>query len=304
MSDGIEVGLVLPLLEPPDAGHKPTWAEISHLAVMAEDIGFDTVWTTDEIIWRFDEWPDPKGWWECLTMTGAVAACTSSVKVGTWVMSALHRNPGMVVRAAETLDEISAGRFVLGLGAGHLNGGAKEFGYPPDKTVSRYAEALQVILPLLRDETVTFEGEFHRATEAEVRPRGPRPGRIPLMLGGHSPRTMRLSAIHADIWSAFATTSSMPEAFAPLIEQLDELCNETGRDPQSIGRSVGVFVESGNSKSVEAMGFGEAISGSVEQMSDTFARFGEAGVTRVEVMPWPNTAATVEQLAPVIAAVA
>jgi alkanesulfonate monooxygenase SsuD/methylene tetrahydromethanopterin reductase-like flavin-dependent oxidoreductase (luciferase family) len=298
----VAFGLVLPMFERPVDGVKPTWAEISTQAERGEQLGFDTVWTADEIVWRMPEWPGPRGWWECLTMTGAVAASTSSVRVGTWVMSALHHNPGMVVSAAETLDEISGGRFVLGLGAGHLGGGAKDFGYPTDKTVSRYAEALQIIVPLLRGKSATFAGEFHRADGAEVLPRGPRPGRVPLMLGGHSPRTMKLAATYADTWSAFATTSSLPAAFTAMIQQLERICEGIDRDPASIGRSVGVFVEPGDAKLAEALGFGVAITGSTDQIIETISGFADAGVTRVEIFPYPNTIDTLEQLAAVIAA--
>ena len=148
MGKGLALGLVLPMNERPEDGAKPTWAEISALARRGEELGADTVWLADEILWRVPDWPGARGWWECLTMAGAVAATTSTVRVGTWVMSALEHNPGVVVHAAETLDEISGGRFVLGLGAGHGTGAFKDFGYPADKTVSRYLEALEIIVPL------------------------------------------------------------------------------------------------------------------------------------------------------------
>lgn len=299
---GLALGLCLPMFARPDDGSKPTWAEIAAMARRAEELGFDTVWTADEILWRVPEWSGPSGWWECLSMTGAVAAHTSSIQVGTWVMSALHHNPGMVVSAAETLDEISDGRFVLGLGAGHSGDGARSFGYPDDRIVSRYAEALEIIVPLIRGRSVTFHGTFHRAADAVVLPRGPRPGAIPLMLGGHSPRTMTLAAKHADIWSDYARASSLPEEFAPLTEQLDRICHEVGRDPASIGRSIGAIVEPGEAKRAEAMGFGVAVTGSTEQITETIAGFADVGVTRVEVFPYPNTFATLEHLAPVIAA--
>ena len=265
-------------------------------------MGLDTVWTADEIVWRIPDWPGPRGWWECLTMTGAVAASTSSIQVGTWVLSALHRNPGMIASAAETLDEISGGRFVLGLGAGHHGGGAREFGYPADMTVSRYAESLEIVVPMLRGETATFEGEYHRAEGAVVLPHGPRAGRVPLMLGGHSPRTMTLAAKHADVWSAFATTSSLPSAFEPLTEALDRICESIGRDPASIGRSVGVIVEPGDAKVAEGLGFGVAITGSSDQIVETLAAFTAAGVTRLEIVPYPNTTETLEVLDAVISA--
>jgi alkanesulfonate monooxygenase SsuD/methylene tetrahydromethanopterin reductase-like flavin-dependent oxidoreductase (luciferase family) len=299
MANGVTLGLVLPMLERPQDGVKPTWADISTWARRGEELGADTVWLADEILWRVPEWPGPRGWWDCLTMTGAVAASTSKVRVGTWVMSALQHNPGMIVRAAETLDEISDGRFVLGLGAGH-GGGAESFGFPAEKPVSRYLEALEIIVPLLRGAAgETFAGAFHRVDDAQVRPRGPRPGRIPLMMGGHSTRTMTAAATHADVWSAYATTSSLPEAFMLMTQELDRICEGIGRDPASIGRSVGAFVEPGDTKSAEATGFGVGITGSIDQIVETIGRFSDVGVTRVEVMPWPPTLDTLEQLAPV-----
>ena len=301
MGTGLGVGLVLLMVERPDDGAKPAWADLTAMARRGEELGADTVWVPDEIIWRVPEWPGPRGWWDCLTMAGALAASTSTVKVGTWVMSALQHNPGMVVRAAESLDEISGGRFVLGLGSGH-GGGAEAFGYPGDKTVSRYLEALEIIVPLLRGESgVTFDGQFHRVMDAEVRPRGPRPGRIPLMMGGHADRTMTAAARHADTWSGYATTSSLPDTFAEMTSKLDRICEGIGRDPGTIGRSVGVFVEPGEAKLAEATGLGVAITGSVEQITETIAGFPGAGVTRVELVPWPATLGVVEQLAPVFA---
>lgn len=155
-------------------------------------------------------------------------------------------------------------------------------------------------MPLLRsDDPVTFAGEFHRATDAEVRPRGPRAGGMPLMMGGHSPKTMTAAARHADIWSAFATTSSLPEAFAPMTEQLDRICEGVDRDPQSIGRSVGVFVEPDSSGLAERLDLGLPITGSVGQIIDTIAAFADVGVTRVEIHPLPHTIDALERLAPI-----
>jgi alkanesulfonate monooxygenase SsuD/methylene tetrahydromethanopterin reductase-like flavin-dependent oxidoreductase (luciferase family) len=79
--------------------------------------------------------------------------------------------------------------------------------------------------------------------------------------------------------------------------QLDRICEEAGRDPASIGRSVGVFVEPGDEHLAEAAGFGTAITGSINHIADTIARFAEVGVTRVEVVPWPPTVGTVEKVA-------
>lgn len=302
MPAGLGLGLVLPMLEAPADGKKPTWGEIGAVVARAEELGFDTVWTADETVWQVPEWSGLRGWWECLSLTGAVAAISSTVRVGTWVISALQRNPAMVVSAAETLDEITGGRFVLGLGAGHTGYGTRAFGFPQDKTVSRYAEAVEIIAPLLRGQEVSFDGQFHHADSAQVLPRGPRPGRIPLMMGGHSPRTMTLAATYADVWSGYAAGSSLPQAFAPMIESLDRICADVGRDPASIERSIGVIVEPGEAKQAEALGFGVAITGSTQQITDAIAGYRDVGATRVELFPHPNEIATIEQLAPVLTA--
>ena len=300
MSGRVAFGYVLDMQAGP-AGEKPAWSAINALAQRAAEVGFDTVWTVDEIVWRRPTWSGPRGFWECLTMTGAVAASTGNVRVGTWVISALQHNPGMVARAAETLDEISNGRFVLGLGSGHTKGGAPEYGYPDDKIVSRYAEALEIIVPLLRGQPATFHGEFHHADGAEVLPRGPRPGRIPLMLGGQAPRTMMLAATHADIWSAYATMSSWPEAFAPLITQLEQICEGIGRDPATLGRSVGIHAVVGEPWAAGASERSGKITGSTEQIAETLASFADIGVTRVEIMPSTSTMDELEQLGAVLA---
>ncbi len=114
--------------------------------------------------------------WDGVSMAGAVAATTSRVKFGTWVLSALHRNPGIIAKTAETLDEISGGRFVFGLGAGHeWPGQARAFGLPEDRIFARSDEALNVIIPLLRTGRADFEGEFHAARDLPQQPVGPRP---------------------------------------------------------------------------------------------------------------------------------
>jgi alkanesulfonate monooxygenase SsuD/methylene tetrahydromethanopterin reductase-like flavin-dependent oxidoreductase (luciferase family) len=297
---GLEVGLVLPLLEHPESSEKPSWHRLATMAETAEAIGLDTVWIADELLWRVPDWPGPRGWWECVAIAGAVAATTSTIGVGTWVLSALHRNPGLTVKVAETIDEISNGRFLFGLGAGHAGDQGVTFGYPEDQTIARYEEALGIIVPALRGETVSQDGRHHRARNLEIRPRGPRGGRIPLMLGGHGPRTMGLAARYADIWSAYATESSLPEWFEPMIGRLEEACAGAGRDPNTIGRSIGVFVEPTDDHTAEATGLGVPITGSSAQIAETISRFQGIGATRVELALWPGTEKSLEALAPAI----
>ncbi len=232
-------------------------------------------------------------------MASALAASTSKIGIGTWVLSALHRNPALSAKIVETIDEISNGRFILGYGSGHAGKQGRMFGYPEDKTIGRYEDALQVLVPLLRDGRVEHEGPYHRAS-VEMRPRGPQPGAIPIMLGGHGPRTIGLAARHADIWSCYATESSQPAAFADYLRILDQACAAIGRDPASIGRSVGVFIDTLGDGIAEADGLGTPLTGTAEQIADTVRELGAMGFTRVEMMPWPASDAVFEPLGEVL----
>ena len=300
MARSMQVGVVLPQMEDPRSGEAPSWEAIRGMAGRAEELGFDTVWVADELLWNVDEWPGPRGWWEGVALAGAVAASTSRIEVGTWVLSALHRNPALTAKVVETLDEISGGRFVFGLGSGHARKQGDAFGYPPDHTIGRYEEALQIIVPLLREGRADFAGEYHRVVNLEHRPHGPRQGRIPIMLGGHQPRTMGLAVRYADIWSDYARESSLPEAFEPVLRQLDAICAEQGRDPASLGRSIGVIVEPLDQHDAEEIGFGVPITGSAEEIATHLRRFGEMGVTRVELVLVPPTLAALEAAAAVL----
>jgi alkanesulfonate monooxygenase SsuD/methylene tetrahydromethanopterin reductase-like flavin-dependent oxidoreductase (luciferase family) len=278
-------------------GSTPRWAEIREFALRAEEMGFDTVWIPDELLWRR---PDSiHGWWECVAMTAAIVASTTRVKVGTWVLSALHRNPGITAKAVETLDEISGGRFVLGLGSGHAGSQGHAFGLPEDHVHGRFEEAIEIIVPLLRAGRADFEGTYHAARDLEQRPVGPRPGQIPIMIGAKGPKMLRLAALHADVWSWYVEERSELAEFAPLVAALEAACVEAGRDPASIGRSAGIIVEP-----TDVTGAAEELAvplrGSAEQIADGIRAFRDAGFTQLEILLWPRIVAALEAMAPVL----
>ncbi len=295
----LKLGAVIWTLEDPESGVAPSWHALKAAAVTAEQVGFDTVWVPDELQWEVADWADTRGWWECVAVTSAVAEATSTIDVGTWVLSALHRNPGLTVRIAETIDEISGGRFVLGYGAGHAGRQGEAFGFPSDKTVGRYEEALTIVTDLLTTGSSTFSGEHHTTVGQTLTPRGPRPGAIPLVLGGHGPRTMRLAVTHADMWSAYATESSEPEAFAPLIEQLVAVCEKQSRDPSTLDRSVGIFLRPpGTSADVSELG--PSLAGSEDEILTALEQFAAIGATHVEFWVPGDIASGLERLAGVV----
>ncbi len=279
-------------------GSTARWTEIRDLALRAEEIGFDTAWTADELLWR-PTGGDPQGWWECVAMTGAVAAATSRMKVGTWILSALHRNPGVTAKAVETLDEISGGRFVFGLGSGHAGLQAHAFGLPEDHVYARFEEALEIIVPLLRTGRAEFEGAFHAARDLEQRPVGPRPGGIPIMIGAKGPKMLRLAALHADIWSWYVEERSDLTEFGPRLAALEAACVEVGRDPATIGKSAGIVVEPTSFTGAAAV-LGTPVHGSAAKIADGLRAFGLAGFTNVELVVWPPTLAALDAMAPVL----
>jgi alkanesulfonate monooxygenase SsuD/methylene tetrahydromethanopterin reductase-like flavin-dependent oxidoreductase (luciferase family) len=299
----LKLGAVITTMEDPTSGAAPSWQAMKEAAITAEQVGFETVWVSDELQWESGEWEGPRGWWEGVAVTSAIAEATSTVDVGTWVLSALHRNPGLTVRVAETIDEISGGRFILGYGAGHAGRQGEAFGFPPDKTVGRYEEAVSIVTDLLRKGESTFSGEYHSTMRQTSAPLGPRPGSIPLVLGGHGPRTMRLAAKHADIWSAYVTESSLAEAFAPMVERLDVICKTQSREPSTLGRSIGIFVRPPDTPA-DLPTLGPSLDGSEDEIVSGIEQFVAIGATQIEIMVPGDMASAFERLAGVVKKVA
>ena len=291
-----EIGVVLPISQFGPTLVTPRWTELRRMLALAESLPFDTVWTPDELLWQAEEGP-AQGTWDGVSMAGAVAATTTRVKVGTWVLSALHRNPGIIAKTAETLDEISGGRFVFGLGAGHVwPGQAHAYGLPEDRIFARFEEALAIIVPLIRTGHADFEGEFHAARDLPQRPVGPRPNAIPLLIGGNGPKGQRHAVLHADIWSGYIEERAHVDEMTPRLEALAAICEELGRDPATIGRSVGVSVNP-----LEPAGWKpHVLSGPAEAIADGLRSFREAGFTQADLMLGPGTVEAFEAMAPVL----
>lgn len=281
-----EIGVVLPLTQFGPERVTPRWAEIREVALRLEGAGVDTLWVPDELVWYLEGKP-PMGVWDGVSMLGAVAAVTSRATVGAWVLSALHRNPGIIAKTVETLDEISGGRFIFGLGAGHAwPGQAHAFGLPEDHVFDRFGEALAVIVPLLREGRAEYEGAYHAARGLVQQPQGPRPGRIPLMVGGNGPKAMRHAVRHAEVWSCYAEEGGTLDEFAPRLAALDAICADEGRDPSSMGRSAGIDVS--------------PLAASADELAKQVRALRDGGFTRVELMVNPGTLEAFEALCPVI----
>jgi alkanesulfonate monooxygenase SsuD/methylene tetrahydromethanopterin reductase-like flavin-dependent oxidoreductase (luciferase family) len=194
----VRVGTILPIAEGDGPGRTPTWKEILQFARRADAIGVDSIWVFDHMFSNEPGTP-PRGLHKAWSLQSALAASTERVELGQLVMCTSFRNPALLAKMAATADEISDGRLILGLGAGWHDQEYRAFGYPIDHRVSRFEEAIAIIMPLLRGETVTVSGNFYTVSDAVILPKPTR--HIPVLVAGKGPRILRLTARHADAWN-------------------------------------------------------------------------------------------------------
>jgi alkanesulfonate monooxygenase SsuD/methylene tetrahydromethanopterin reductase-like flavin-dependent oxidoreductase (luciferase family) len=277
------------------------WTEIRRLAVQSEALGFDTIWIPDTLIGRFEPGGPVHGWWDAIALLAAVATSTSRIKLGSWVLASLYRDPGITAKQAATIDEISAGRLVLGIGAGAAGTASRTFGFPDDHVYERFEESLEVLVPLLRTGRADFEGTYRRARELPQLPTGPRPGAIPLLLAAHGPKGYRHAARVADIWSCYQLERGDAAELGPRVRALEAVCGEVGRDPASIGRSAGIVVAPlAPEGATVTTPYGTALSGPAERIAESIRSLVEVGFTQVELWPEPMTVEALDAMAPLL----
>jgi alkanesulfonate monooxygenase SsuD/methylene tetrahydromethanopterin reductase-like flavin-dependent oxidoreductase (luciferase family) len=249
MTDGtrkLRLGLLLRTGEQSKpAGRVIGGAEIQEMSKMAEAVGFDTIWVADHLIFRnagsvVMEPGVSRGPYEAWTLLSAIAAVTSTVTLGPFVACNSFREPALLAKMADTLDEVSGGRLLLGLGAGYHVPEYTAFGYPHDHLAGRFEEALQIILPLLKGDRVTFHGHYYNLDDCVLVPHGPRPGGPPIWIGARQPRMLRAVARYADAYNTMA--HAVPETAQQQFGKLDEACEEVGRNPDTIQKTIGSFV--------------------------------------------------------------
>ncbi len=260
------------------------------MAVVAEEGGADSLWVADHLFYENDG--EVRGMWEALSMLAALADATHRVELGPLVMCVPFRNPGLIAWMSNTIDEISGGRFVVGLGAGWHEPEFDAFDFNFARRVSVFEESLQVILPLLRDGRSDFNGEFAKGV-AELRPAGPRAGKggPPILLAGTKPRMMSLIAKHADRWNSVWYGVPTDE-FRKERHDLEEACAAIGRDPKTIEVSAGLQVanESGQPND------DDHLCGDVDQIADGLAKWRDEGVTEIMCAMQPPSIELVKRI--------
>jgi probable F420-dependent oxidoreductase len=234
----IRLGLNLPYAEGSMDGLTPGWPDILAMAQAAETVGFDAVWISDHVGFG-DPAGDWTGAWEVWTLLSALAASTERVTLGTYVLCTPFRNPALVAKMAETLDEVSGGRLILGLGAGWNEVEFETYGFPFADRFDRFEDSLRIIGSMLRTSVADHAGRTAQARHARLAPRGPRPGGLPIMVGAEGPRMLRLTAELADHWNYGLHLASETAAMIPSV---DAACRAAGRDPGTLTKSAEALV--------------------------------------------------------------
>jgi probable F420-dependent oxidoreductase len=294
----IKVGIQLPEVE-----REVRWPELLDLIRAIEDLGFDSIWLGEHLLYR---WPDrdPRGPWEAWTLMGAVAAVTSRVQFGPLVACTNFHNPALLAKQAATIDEISGGRLVLGLGAGWNETEFRAFGFPFDHRIDRFEESFTIIRTLLREGAIDFDGRFYQARDCELLPRPSRPGGPPLLIGSKGPRMLAITLPHVDAWNVwFSDTDNSPAGVPPLRALVDDACRAVGRDPAEVERSVAVQVRMpGGTGRVQGAAGEPApmLEGSSVHITDELRAYAREGIDHVQLVVDPIDRRSVEALAPVL----
>jgi alkanesulfonate monooxygenase SsuD/methylene tetrahydromethanopterin reductase-like flavin-dependent oxidoreductase (luciferase family) len=222
----------------------------------------------------------------------AIAASVPDVQIGPMVACTAYRNPGVIAKMSEMIDDISGGRFILGLGAGWHKPEYDQFGIRYEPRVSQFEEALEIIHGLLRTGKADLQGEFYQANHAVNVPRGPRPEGPPILIGSTGDRMLKSLVRYADAWNAGGTIEELKSKIA----KLDAACEDAGRDPKSVIRTVGVTAAAVGSAHNDA----NVVSGSAEQQVGRLRELVNLGFQHIMVRVDPSTPETIAAFASVV----
>jgi probable F420-dependent oxidoreductase len=297
----LRVGIQLPEVE-----RVVRWPEYLRMARAAEDVGFDTLWLGDHLLYRYAD-GSTRGPWEAWTMLSALAASTSRIRLGPLVAATAFHAPPMLAKLAATVDEVSGGRLVLGLGAGWNETEFRAFGFPFDHRISRFEEAFTIVRTLLREGAIDFDGRFFQARDCELRPNPARPGGPPLMVGSIGPRMLEITLPHVDAWNVwYRDIDNAPAGLEPKLRLVDEICRQVGRDPAEIERTCAVLVRmpggTGRVMGDTTQAAIPPLEGSAAAVASRLREYADLGVAEVQLVVDPITVESIHRLAPVLEA--
>ena len=221
----------------------PSLDDLIKLWQDAEGWGYDTMWLNDHVM-QFGKEDGPA--YDAWTLLAALAEKTSRVRLGVLVTSNTFRHPAILLKEAVTVDHISRGRLILGIGTGWHQDEHRRYGIdlpPAPERVDRFEEAVELISLLMAQERTTYQGQYYQLDDARLVPPPVQRPRIPILIAAHRPRMLRIAARYADQWDTFgvipgAATEGVETGLADRIAALDDACRTVGRDPADIRRST------------------------------------------------------------------
>jgi alkanesulfonate monooxygenase SsuD/methylene tetrahydromethanopterin reductase-like flavin-dependent oxidoreductase (luciferase family) len=275
------------------------------MARAAEAVGFDSLWVGDHLLYDVPG-GETRGPWEAWTSLAALAAATDRIELGPLVASTSFHAPAMLAKMAATVDAISGGRLILGLGAGWNEREYRAFGFPYDNRVSRFEEAFTIIRTLLREHRIDFDGSYYQVADCRLDPPPSRPGGPPLMLGSIGPRMLRIGLPHVDAWNVWwSDYGNTPEGFAVVRERVAAAIVEAGRASGEIVASAAVLI---NLPGGTGRLMGETydapvrpVQGSPADIAGHLHAMAEAGATHLQLVVDPITQASIEFLGEALA---
>ncbi len=295
----LKVGWVVGTQEGDHEGRTVRYREVAVAPQEAERLELDSFWVPDHFFNRPEEnLQEDRGMWEAFTFLSALAAATSHITLGTLVAAVSFRNPALLAKMADSLDEISEGRFVLGIGAGWHKPEYDAFGYPFDHLAGRFEEALQILVPLLRKGSVAFHGRYVSAENAVLRPRGPSAQGPRVLIAARRPRMLHSVARYADAWNTAWHIN--PEAVAERWAEMRQICVEVGRDPDTLELTRGVPVSISLPGEERPVADGEHVAGSPAAVAAAVRGFVDIGVQHLILLVEPQRSDAPERLARVL----
>jgi alkanesulfonate monooxygenase SsuD/methylene tetrahydromethanopterin reductase-like flavin-dependent oxidoreductase (luciferase family) len=290
----MQFGVQLPEIE-----RRVGWRELAAMARRVESLGFDSLWYGDHLLYR--DGGVSKGPWEAWTTLSALGAVTERVLLGPFVAATAFHAPAMLAKMAATVDEVSGGRLILGIGAGWNRVEFDAYGFPYDHRVSRFEEAFEIVRRLLGGERFSFDGRYHRVHDAELAPPPP-PGGPPIMIGSVGPRMLGITLPHVWGWNAWFTDhGNDPDRLRDLVRQVAAAAERAGRDPETLVGSAAVLLQFGGAAG--RRNSEHPVTGDPEEMADALGRFSETGVRHIQLVLDPITSESIEQAARVVALV-
>jgi alkanesulfonate monooxygenase SsuD/methylene tetrahydromethanopterin reductase-like flavin-dependent oxidoreductase (luciferase family) len=295
----LRVGVQLPEIERP-----VKWPELVAMIRLVEEVGFDSVWYGDHYLYRMADGTAAAPW-DAWSILAAAAAMTSRIAIGPLVTPVGFYNPAVLAKKATTVDEISGGRLVLGLGAGWNQLEFRGYGVPFDHRISRFAEAFTIIRTLLQEGQIDFQGEYYQARDCELVPRS-RAGGPPIMIGSIGERMLEIAMPYASSWNVWhSDTGNSPAGVAALLSRVEAVCAKVGRDPSTVEATVCVLVRMPGGKGRrQGDGYTDAtpnpLQGSAEVIAEELRAYAGAGIAEVQLVVDPITLESIAGLAPVL----